>query len=262
MPFSRNQFAVLHSKKAEPHKGSANINASILNRSAVALLLAVLVSDIAFSAQRGSGISVSRPDSRTLATQRKVDDLFVAGEYERAFFIYRNELAPIGDKYAQYMVGYLYHTGQGVPENHVAASAWYQLAAERGTREFAEVRDQLTRNLSREQIRDSDELYSELRVEFSDLAILMAAIKRDHTKLGSRTGSRVNSDASPVSVIDARSGRTLSSSNYHGSIREQLKDSLVRLKQLGDFEELETDPEKININELERKVEERLRFGE
>ncbi len=194
--------------------------------------------------------------------QRKVDGLFVAGEYERAFFIYRNELAVIGDKYAQYMIGYLYHMGLGVPENHVAASAWYQLAAERGTREFAEVRDQLTRSLTSEQIRDSDELYGELRMEFSDLAILLATIKRDHGRLRQMTGSRLGSEASQVSIVDPRSGRMTSSISYRDSIRDQLEDSLIRLKQLGEFKDLETNPEKINLGELERKVEERLRISE
>ncbi len=194
--------------------------------------------------------------------QRKVDDLFVAGEYERAFFIYHNELAVIGDKYAQYMVGYLYHMGLGVPENLVAASAWYQLAAERGTREFAEVRDQLTRSLTSEQIRDSDALYGELRMEFSDLAILLANIKRDHGKLRQMTGSRIGSEANQVSIVDPRSGRMTSSVTYRDSIRDQLEDNLIRLKQLGEFKEFETNPEKINLGELERKVEARLQISE
>lgn len=213
-------------------------------------------------AKQGSGISVNRPDSRTMATQRKVDDLYIAGEYERAFFIYRNELAPIGDKYAQYMIGYLFHTGKGVPENHVAALAWYQVAAERGTPEFADVRDQLSRSMTSEQLRDADALYEELRMEFSDLAVLMAAIKRDHGKLQTKTGSRINSDASPISIIDARSGRTMSGNDYHRNAREQLVDSLTRLKQLGDFEELETNPDNINLSDLERQVQEHLRYGE
>jgi Sel1 repeat len=239
------------------------INAPLLTKTLLALLLSglVLASGIA-EAQRGSGISVDRPNSKTLATQRKVDDLFDAGEYERAFFIYRNELAPLGDKYAQYMVGYLYLTGQGVEEDYAAASAWYQLAAERGTREFVAVRDQLTRSLTSEQIRQSDELYEKLRMEFSDLAVLMASIRQDHSELEMKTGTRVNSEASQVTVIDARVGRTLSGNDYYGRIRKQLGERLVMLKELGDFEELETDPDKINIHELERRVQERLRFGE
>ena len=77
-----------------------------------------------------------------------------------------------------------------------------------------------------------------------------------------KTGTRVNSEASQVTVIDARVGRTLSGNDYYGRIRKQLGERLVMLKELGDFEELETDPDKINIHELERRVQERLRFGE
>ena len=76
-----------------------------------------------------------------MAVQAKVEKLFDAGEFERAFFIYRNELSPLGDKYAQYMVGFMYQTGLGVDDDIVAAAAWYQLAAERDTREFVVVRD-------------------------------------------------------------------------------------------------------------------------
>ena len=239
------------------------INAPVLTKALLALFLSGLMMAPDFAlAQRSSGISVDRPNSKTMALQRKVDDLFDAGDYERAFFIYRNELAPLGDKYAQYMVGYLYLTGQGVDENYAAASAWYQLAAERGTREFVAVRDQLTRSLTSVQVRESDALYEELRLEYSDLAVLMASIKRDHSELEMKTGTRVNSEASQVTVIDARIGRTLSGNDYYGRIREQLGERLVMLKELGDFEELETDPDKINIHELERRVRERLRFGE
>jgi hypothetical protein len=243
--------------------GISLINASTMTKTLIAVLVSglLLASELAL-AQQGSGISVNRPDSRTLATQRKVDDLYVAGEYERAFFIYRNELAPIGDKYAQYMIGYLYHTGKGVPENLVAASAWYQLAAERGTPEFAAVRDQLARSMTSEQNRDADALYEQLRMEFSDLAVLMAAIKRDYRKLRMKTGSRIGGESGPVAVIDARSGRTLSGNDYRSTLRDQLADSLARLKRLGDFEELDTNPDTLNLNELEREVQEHLRYGE
>lgn len=236
---------------------------STLKKTAIVFLLpAILLAGGLALAGEATGFSADVPNSKTLATQRKVDKLFDAGDYERAFFIYRNELAPLGDKYAQYMVGYLYLTGLGVEEDYAKASAWYQLAAERGTREFVAVRDQLTRNMSSAQIQESDRLYEELRLELSDLAVLMASIKRDHAEMQMKTGTRVNSEASQVTVIDARVGRTLSGNDYYGSIRRQLADRLQQLKEVGDFEELETDPDKINIHELERRVQERLRFGE
>ncbi len=64
------------------------------------LVVLLLFSDSAYS-QRSSELSADLPDSRTMAAQDKVDALFDAGKFERAFFIYRNELVPVGDKYAQ-----------------------------------------------------------------------------------------------------------------------------------------------------------------
>ena len=46
--------------------------------------------------------------------QDRVDELYERGKYDRAYLIYRDELALAGDKYAQYMVGFMYLTGKGV----------------------------------------------------------------------------------------------------------------------------------------------------
>ena len=68
-------------------------------------------------------------DRATLRTQERVEELYVSEAYERAYFIYRNELAPKGDKYAQYMIGYMHFAGTGVPEDPAKALAWYRFAA-------------------------------------------------------------------------------------------------------------------------------------
>lgn len=213
-------------------------------------------------AQKSSGLSVDVPESRTMATQRRVDELFDAGNYKRAFFLYRNELAPLGDKYAQYMVGYMYLSGKGIDEDYVAASAWYRLAAERGTREFIAVRDQLTRNLTDEQIFRSDALYSKLRREYCDLVILLSFIKRDVSELQIKTGTRVNSRSSPILIVETRIGRVRTGFDYYSGIRDKLEDRLRLLKEVGDFQDLEIDPDHVNVHELERRVEARLSFGE
>ncbi len=220
----------------------------------------LLVSDFAL-AQRSSELSDDLPDSRTMAIQRKVEALFDAGRFERAFFIYRNELAPLGDKYAQYMVGYMYHTGTGVEEDYVAASAWYQLAAERGTQEFVAVRDQLTHNLTSEQVYRSDLLYNQLRFEYCDMVVLLSSIKRDIQELDRKTGSRLTGGASPISVIDGRGG-TRSGADYYKSLRERLEKRLHLLKDSGDFRDLTVDVDRVDLRDLEDRVENRLKFGE
>ena len=206
------------------------------------------------SAQRSSELSADFPDGRTMEVQEKVDRLFNNGEYERAFFIYRNELSPIGDKYAQYMVGFMYQSGIGVDEDSIAAAAWYQLAAERGTREFIVVRDRYLHVMDENDLADSIVLYRELRREYSDLAVLMSSIKRNVRELNSRTGSRIGSQASPVTVIESGSNRYSSGSDYYGSIRDELEARVLLLKEIGDFQDIDADPDRINVRELERRV--------
>ena len=198
------------------------------------------------------------PNTRTIATQDKVDALFDAGDFERAFFIYRNELAPIGDKYAQYMVGYMYLTGMGVEEDTVLASAWYRLAAERGTPEFVAVRDRLLRNMNEEEMRRSDIEYVQVRTDYCDLAVLLSSVKLNIIEVEARTGSRIKSESTPVTVIEARSGRVQSRAEYNGRLRKQLEDRLKLMQEIGEFEDLDTDPERINLHELERKVKEHI----
>ena len=212
-------------------------------------------------AQRSSELSADLPDSRTMAIQDKVENLFVAAKFERAFFIYRNELAPIGDKYAQYMVGYMYHKGLGVAEDTILASAWYRLSAERGTREFIAVRDRLMRTMDEDDIKNSDRQHFELRQKFCDLAVLFASVKRDMKELEVRTGTRIGSSTSPVVVIENRLGRIRSGADYYGDIRDQLETRLLLLKEVGDFREMDADPDRLNIRELERRVQQRVEFG-
>ena len=209
-------------------------------------------------AQRSSELSADLPDSRTMAVQDKVERIFDAGEFERAFFIYRNELAPIGDKYAQYMVGFMYHTGLGVEEDSVSAAAWYQLAAERDTREFVVVRDRLLHVMDQDDAELSRALYRELRLRYCDLAVLLSSIKRNMKELQGRTGSRVGSQSSAITVIENNVNRFSSGSDYYGNIEEELEARMRLLKEIGDFTDLNTDLDHINMHDLERRVQQHI----
>lgn len=213
------------------------------------------------NAQRSSALSADLLNSRTIAIQKKVDKLFDAGNFERAFFLYRHDLAPVGDKYAQYMVGFMYLTGMGVAEDPTVASAWYRLAAERGTPEFVAVRDRLLRNMNDEERRRSDAVYFELRLEYCDLAVLLSSIKRDLEEIGSRTGSRLSGSSSPLMIVDARRGPVQTGENYFGRKLKEIEDRVKLLRVTGGFQELASDPEKIDWDELERRVRERIAQG-
>lgn len=219
-------------------------------------LFALLAAPV--QAQRTHGLASDVQDSRTLKVQRKVDQLFERGEYDRAYFIYRNELVPLGDKYAQYMVGFMHLTGMGVHEDPVVASAWYRLAAERDTPQFIAVRDMLLEDLSVEQRRQSDLMFLDIRRDYSDLVILLESIKRNVRDVRPTTGSRLRT-SSPMTVIDAKSpNQAQSSTIFYGRIESELEGNLVMLARIGGFTDLETDPARFDIDEIERLVNDRL----
>jgi hypothetical protein len=224
----------------------------------IATIAALFLASGAVNAQRSSELSADLPDTRTMAVQDKVDKLFNDGDFKRSFFIYRNELAPLGDKFAHYMVGYMYQNGMGVEQDWITASAWYRLAAERGNRQFIVIRDRALRKLDDSETRESDAQYQRLRASYCDLAVLLSSIKRDHEELKGRTGSRLQGGSSPLTVINAARGTTRSGTEYYGQIRRQLEFRVKLLVELGEFENVETDIEKINIRDIERQVRERI----
>ncbi len=217
-------------------------------------IAALICLSVASHAQRSSELSADLPITSTLAVQDKVEKLFDAGHYERAYFIYRNELSPLGDKYAQYMVGFMYQSGLGVDEDAISAGAWYQLSAERGTREFVAVRDRYLQTMDEEDVARSRALHKELRLKYCDLAVLLSSIKRDVRELRNISGSRLGGQVSPMVTIRNRSNQFVSGSDYYGSIREDVERRLTLLKEVGDFEDIDVDADRLNIGALEERV--------
>lgn len=118
-------------------------------------------------------------DGRTLRIQDRVESVFSSGDYGRALLIYEKELAPLGDKYAQYMVGFMHLKGKGVPENAAEALAWYRLAAERGEGPFVKARDALQNSLQSAEVEQADERFAELWQQYGDRKLLLDLIRKD-----------------------------------------------------------------------------------
>jgi len=190
-------------------------------------LLSLLLFVTASSTAQWAEFPTGDVDSRTLRIQTKAEALYQQGDFKRAHFIYTNELVPAGDKYAQYMVGYMYSTGQGVSEDLLRASAWYRLAAERGTPEFVAVRDELLRTFSVEQRTLSDTMYIDLRQKFSDIVIVMRLLEEDLVDVQSRsTGSRLASTSRSLTILEPDTGRQMSADYYRSRV---LRVAQVRL---------------------------------
>ena len=174
----------------------------------IPILLAVLALQPALVVAQAAG-DAPAVDASILRLQDKAEDLYRGGHWERAYFIYVNELAAAGDKYAQYMAGYMHLHGHGVERDSVRASAWYRLAAERDYPEFLEVRDELLAALTEEQLEQSDATFIQLRQKYSDLVLALGHLRKERRMLGEETtGSHVSGNTRSVMIVDPDSGMT------------------------------------------------------
>jgi TPR repeat protein len=148
----------------------------------------------------------------------------------------------------------------GTEKDPALASAWYRLAAERGTPEFTALRDQVMQELPTEQLVQSDALYRQLRHDYSDLAVLLRSIKRHVHELQARAGTGVSGTPASITVFKSQTSMraTAPTADYYARLRIQLRDQLRKLAVLGDFADLETDPSKVDVDQIERLVNERI----
>jgi TPR repeat protein len=160
-------------------------------------------------------------DSRTLDTRRQVEELYASGAFERALLIYEKELAPIGDKYAQYMVGYMHLAGQGVPRDGATALAWYRLAAERGEAPLVKARDALQRKLGADELARANDRFLELWQQYGDRKLLLELIAADLAILRERGSSTMHESAPGASIASGYFGRE-GGEGYYERVRERL----------------------------------------
>ena len=183
------------------------------------------------------------PNRFTRIHQRSADRAFEKGNYEKAHRIYLKKLAPKGDKYAHYMIGYLHHQGLGVPRDLSRALAWYALAAERGSDGARVAAEQLTLELDETERERADEIVAELWERYGDRTLLVQAIRRDERELRRRTGSYVGGNIKPTNVLTGNG--TVTGDQYYGYIEARIRFRLQLLGgtvTLGEFELID-DPE-------------------
>lgn len=236
---------------------SVTVETTLIKRIHIVLLPLLLLS--ATAAAQWSEFPTGDLDSHTMRIQSKAESLYVKGDYKRAHIIYVNELATIGDKYAQYMTGFMYLMGQGLPEDPVRASAWYRLSAERQAPEFMVVRDELIRTFNAEQLAASDAIYLELRKKFSDIVIVMRLLEEDLELLDvEATGSRVPSGSNLVTTLDPRKGTVTSAELYRDRVRRTLQSRVDFITGQLDIERMDADLSAAQIAELWERIEEQV----
>ena len=133
------------------------------------------------------------PNDSVLRIQKVAERRFDAGEYRDAYWYFTRELVPIGDKYAQYMVGYMTANGLGTERDPVRAAAWYLLAAERGHKDLLAQSKAALETLSPEQRMRAQQILGSLKAEYGDKELIERLIRRDIDRLRDTTGQRTRS---------------------------------------------------------------------
>ena len=187
-----------------------------------------------------------------------MDELYAAGEYKRALFIYEKELAPRGDKYAQYMVGYMHLNTPGMPQDKATALAWYRLAAERENEVLQQARDELAADLTQAEIDASNRIFLDLLQEIGDTRLIMKLIRRDMNTLSSRTGSHIRGATSGGSTVILRPSGTTENPNFYRDIRLRLEARLSYLETKFEISDLALESGDKELRRYEEQVKSEL----
>ncbi len=105
--------------------------------------------------------------------------------------MYSEDLAFLGDKFAQFRAGYMHFTGEGVAKDPVAAYAWMRLASERGAEQLTTAAGQVWDQLDAEQRTRAQAQFQQLQARYGDRVLLARLIEEDERTLKTTTGSRL-----------------------------------------------------------------------
>jgi TPR repeat protein len=87
---------------------------------------------------------------------------YARSDYATALRTFR-PLAIQGNAVGQYILGFMYSNGQGVPQDYIEAHAWFALAAAQGDKDAAKSRDEVAKRMTPAQIAEAQKLAREWR---------------------------------------------------------------------------------------------------
>ncbi len=137
------------------------------------------------------------------------EQAFAAEDYSSAYQIYLEKLAPRGDKYAQYMIGYMHLNGLGQEPDKVRGTAWLMLAAERNQEQFVEIRDAALQQLNADQRTEAQEEYDNLSVTYGDCKVTRTMLQEERDLLAPVTGTRLTTNVALPVTRRLKSGAIL-----------------------------------------------------
>ncbi|MFK7887944.1 MAG: hypothetical protein AB8G16_13880 [Gammaproteobacteria bacterium] len=150
------------------------------------------------------------------------DALYQSGKYVEAYTAYRNELAPRGDAFGQYLTGYMLTHGQGVEKDPITGAAWMKLASDQGYLPLIRAKKKARKVLDGVAQQRSDDTYRELKQTYGDCALLAGRIEYLEEHVETITGSRIPENVSRVTVL-YQFGPDLGFAQRQMRLREVLK---------------------------------------
>jgi TPR repeat protein len=166
--------------------------------------------------------------------QRLADGYYEKGRYAKAYKIYAEDLALLGDKFAQYRAGYMSYTGQGVTADPPRGCAWMRLAAERGADQLTAASKQACAALDEAGLERARAIHGELSEEYGDRALLVRLIEEDRQQLKTVTGSRLGQTNAQTRVYDPGVRGSVNDAERYTTALEQRIEARTRYIELID----------------------------
>ncbi|MEO0616290.1 MAG: SEL1-like repeat protein [Pseudomonadota bacterium] len=133
------------------------------------------------------GVDNDRTISRSI---ERAERAYKDRNFKQARWLYETRLSPVGDKFAQYMIGYMYANGEGTQQNPELAAAWFLLAAERGNPDLLAISNEALEALTPEARGRARAKAEALRAEHGDQQLLRRLLREDKDSMRVQTGSR------------------------------------------------------------------------
>ncbi len=181
--------------------------------------------------------------------QKLADKYYEKSQYKKAYKVYSEDLALLGDKFAQFRAGYMHFTGEGMAKDPVAAYAWMRLAAERGSEQLTTAAGQVWDQLDADQRTRAKAQLQQLQAQYGDRVLLARLIEEDERTLKSTTGSRLGQASANSRVYNPSvRGSVTDSEGFNKALRQRIEARTRYIELLdgkvdySDFEVLEDQP--------------------
>jgi len=181
--------------------------------------------------------------------QKLADKYYEKGQYTKAYKVYSEDLALLGDKFAQFRAGYMHFTGEGVAKDPVAAYAWMRLASERGAEQLTTAAGQVWDQLDAEQRTRAQAQFQQLQARYGDRVLLARLIEEDERTLKTTTGSRLGQASANSRVYNPSvRGSVTDAEGFTTALRQRIEARTRYIELLdgkveySEFEVLEDQP--------------------